>query len=362
MTVRLDQLAEMLDQPGPFCTVLRDVTRNTEDSAHQIELAMRSIAERLVEAGAEHDLVDEVTASFHEPLSTHGPVARFVVASRRGVVTDEMVPQWEAPEVATFGPLPDVTAWLARKEDSSPVLVVRADKEGADLDWYASWGQDRSDEHRRVDGETHHLNKVPDGGMAMSDLQSHTEEVWRRNARLVAEELDRMSGSGPPLIVLSGDPGATYEIRQAMTPRVRPAVVEAEHGSRASGASDETFHSEIDDLVHNVLVEHRLSAVREYQERLGRGEGVAQGLAEVLDACVMGQVETVMVDPAAAAQTVGRPAEHPGLSLGSTAAERFDLRGDLAALAAAAVTGADATFAGSATLGETGVSALLRGS
>lgn len=362
MTVQLHQLAAMLNQQGPFCTVLRDVTRGTEDSRHQLELAMRSIGERLTEAGASRELVDEVTGRLLEPVSADGRVGRFVAASAQGVLADEILPQWEAPEVATFGPLPDVTAWLAHKEESSPVLVVRADKEGADLDWYDSWDHDRSDVHRRVDGETHHLNKVPDGGMAMSDLQSHTEEVWRRNARRVASEMDRMAGSGPPLIVLSGDPGATYEIREAMSTRVRPSVVEAEHGTRAAGSSEQTFNSEVDDLVRGVLTDRRLAAVRDYQERLGQERAVARGLGDVLDSCAMGLVETVLVDPDAAGATTTRPAEHPGLVLGSSGAEDSDVRGDLAVLAAAAVTGADAAFVGPATLGDVAAAALLRGS
>lgn len=360
MTIGLDRLAAMLDRPGPFCTVLRDVTRNSEDSQHQIELAMRGIGERLISEGAPRGVVDEVTGLFLERQRTHGSAGRFVVASTQDVLADEVLAQWEAPEVATFGPLPDVTAWLAHKEDSSPVLVIRADKEGADLAWYGSWDHDRPDEQRRVDGETHHLNKVPDGGWAMSDLQSHTEEVWRRNARRVASELDRMAGAEPPLIVLGGDPGATYEIREALGPRVRSSVVEAEHGSRAAGSSERTFRAEIGDLVRDVLIDRRLTAVREYQERVGQGRSVAQGLGDVLDYCAMGQVETVLVDPDAAMQTHVRPAEHPGLVLGSTAAEDSDVRGDMAALAAAAVTGADATFVGSATLGGAEVAALLR--
>lgn len=360
MTVQLKQLAAMLDQPGPFCTVLRDVTRGTEDSQQQIELAMRSIEHRLTEAGASRELVAEVTGRFLERVRTDGRAARFVVASAHGVPADEVIAQWEAPEVATFGPLPDVTAWLAHKEDSSPVLVVRADKAGADLDLYDSWDQDRPDDHQRVDGETHHLNKVPDGGIAMSDLQSHTEEVWRRNARLVASEMDRMAGTEPPLIVLSGDPGATHEIREAMSPRVRPSVVEAEHGTRATGSSEQVFHAEVDHLVRDVLTERRLAAVREYQERLGQERAVARGIGEVLDLCVMGLVGTVLVDPDAAGQTTARPSDHPGLALGSSGAEDSDVRGDLAVLAAAAVTGADATFVGPATLGDVPAAALLR--
>ncbi|HEX6196179.1 MAG TPA: hypothetical protein VFZ37_09720 [Jiangellaceae bacterium] len=361
MTVQLHQLAAMLDRPGPYCTVLADVTRSTEDSEHQIELAMRSINERLTDAEAPPDLVDEVTGRFLEPLGVHGHVARFVVACEQGVLADEILTQWTAPEVATYGSLPDVTAWLAYKEDSNPVLVVRADKVGADLAWYGSWNNDRPDEQRRVDGETLHLNKVPDGGMAMTDLQSPTEEVWRRNARLVAGELGRMTGSHPPLIVLSGDPRASYEIREAMNPRLQSVTVEADHGSRAAGSSEANLRSEVGQFVRDALIHRRLAAVRDYQERLGQGRSVARGLGEVLDRCAMNQVETVLVDHPAAAETLTRPADHPGLALRASAAEDSYVRGDLAALAAAAATGAEATFVGPATLGDVAVAALLRG-
>lgn len=96
MTVQLHHLAAMLDRPGPYCTVLRDVTRNTEDSQHQIELAMRGIGERLVDAGAPRDLIDQVTAPFLEPLGVHGDVGRFVVGAGQGILADEILTRWQA--------------------------------------------------------------------------------------------------------------------------------------------------------------------------------------------------------------------------------------------------------------------------
>lgn len=64
---------------------------------------------------------------------------------------------------------------------------------------------------------------------------------------------------------------------------------------------------------------------------------------------------------AVAMETKARPADHAGLALRASAAENSDVRGDLAVLAAAASTGADATFVGTATLGDVAVAALLRG-
>ena len=103
----------------------------------------------------------------------------------------------------------------------------------------------------------------------------------------------------------------------------------------------------------------RLATTHTLKDRLGQDNAVATGVHDVADAFVRGQVDTLLIDPQAAAELTVNPADHPGLALG-----QFDLgqavRADQALIAAAALTGAHVRVGASATLGGAPVAALLR--
>lgn len=361
MPVQLTRLARLVELPGPYATALLDVSRAAEDADHQLELRAQGARDGLIAEGAPEALSDEIRRRLIEHTGLPGAVGRFVAGTSRGVAVDDPMPQWEGPDIVAFGPLPDVTEWLAYLGATTSVLLILADKAGADLSRYDAWDHGGPGDRQQVTGETLHLHKVPDDDLAKTTLQRTTEEVWRINARKVADELERMVGTSHPMIVLAGDPKARSEIREAAGDSVRPGIIEAEHGSRAAGTSDSNLDAEVRRLVQNALVEQRLAAVRDYQERVGRDEGVARGVDDVLDACAMGRAGTVLVDRSTAPEVLIRPADHPGVPLPSSALEAPNVRGDLAVLAAAAATDAEAEFVGSSALGgDYGAAALLR--
>ncbi|TDD67427.1 hypothetical protein E1262_19320 [Jiangella aurantiaca] len=357
--MRLDALTRILDHQGPFASALMDVSRTTEDARQQLELRGRAARAELAAAGAPHAVAEEVVRRLLEPTGKPGETARFVVAGRDGVLVDETLPHWSGREVLTWGPLPDTTAWLAYQEAAVPVLVVLADHLGADLHQCAAWGREPTTVHT-VDGSTENLSKVPDGGWAMADLQRRTDEVWRFNARAVVAEVERLAGSEPPLIVLAGDPRARHDVRAGLPPHVAEHVVEAEHGSRAGGASNEAFLRETDAAVRRAVDERRRRAVERLEEHLGRHYAVAVGLAEVLDMTVQAGVETVVLDEVRAAHRTVRPADYPYLPLPDGVRVALVVRSDLLVLAAAAATGAEAVFTAPSLLPDDGVAALLR--
>ncbi|RIQ26287.1 baeRF2 domain-containing protein [Jiangella rhizosphaerae] len=357
--MRLDTLTRILDHQGPFASALLDVSRTTEDARQKLDLRGRAARAELVAAGAPQAVADDVVARLLEPTGTPGETARFVVAGREGVLVDETLPRWSGREVLTWGPLPDTTAWLAYQEAAVPVLVVLADHLGADLHHYTAWGREPGTVHT-VEGSTENLSKVPDGGWAMADLQRRTDEVWRFNARAVVAELERLAGTEPPLIVLAGDPRARHDVRTGLPPHIAEQVVEAEHGSRADGASNEAFVAEADAAVRRVVDERRRRAAERLEEHLGRQYAVAVGLAEVLDMTVQAGVETVVLDGDRAAGRTVRPADHPYLPLPDGVRSAPAVRSDLLVLAAAAATGAEAVFSAPSLLPDDGVAALLR--
>ncbi|TDC48724.1 hypothetical protein E1212_20335 [Jiangella ureilytica] len=359
--MRLDTLTRILDHQGPFASAMLDVSRTTEDAGRLLELRSRAARTELTEAGAPRGVAAALADRMAEPTGRPGETGRFVVASEAdGVLVDETLPGWSGAEVLTWGPLPDVTAWLAYQDCAVPVLVVLADHVGADLHHHAAWGREPATT-TIVDGSTENISKVPDGGLARADLQSRTDEQWRLNARAVAAEIERLAAATPPpLIVLAGDPRARHDIREALSPHLAERLVESERGSRADGAGMNSLTTEVDVAVTDAVARRRQDDIDRFQEHVGRQEAVAVGLGPVLEMAVMASIDTVVLDEDRAAGTLVRPADHPYLPLPDGVRSADSVRSDLLVLAAAAATGAGAVFAAPPDLPEDGVAALLR--
>ena len=353
--MRLDRFTDLYAAAGPMATVLLDVSRDSEDAAHQVELRWRAAREDLAGQGAPGELLDAVEPLFLEPTHVPGAVSRLVVASSGDVRTDELVHDHVDPGVVTYGDLPDLTPWIELQDGAVPVLLVLADREGADLELYRALAGEAV-ERSEIHGVTVHIHKVPVGGWSHLRYQHHTEEIWRRNARQVADEIEHHVSHGLGIVVLAGDVRARAEISEALGGRASDSVIEIEAGGRADGASREALDDAVHDAVRGVVAERQLGLLREFEQRRGRDEAVAVGTDAVLDAFVRGQVDTLLLDPATAREGTVDPAKYPGLTLPTAAPQRRDL----ALVAAAALTSANVVTAQPTLLPEDGVAALLR--
>jgi hypothetical protein len=175
----------------------------------------------------------------------------------------------------------------------------------------------------------------------------------------VAEEIGRQLRRGPELVLLAGDVKARTAVRGMLSDSVATDVVELEHGGRAVDGGDDALAAEVDATVRSRVVAATLAAVHELRDRMGQGRLMAVGVRDVADAFVQGQVDTLLLDPDAARDFELRPADHPGLVLGQAPLDA-PIRADLALVAAAALTGAEAVISPRRTLGGAPAAALLR--
>lgn len=349
--MRLDRFSDLYTGSGPMATLLLDVTRDTEDGARQVELRWRSAREELAEQGASEELLDAVEPLFLEPTHAPGAVSRLVVAGGSEIHHDELVHDNVDPGVVAYGDLPDLTTWISMHDGVVPVLLVVADREGADLELYRALA-DEPVERQELHGETMNIHKVP----VADASERSTEEVWRRNASKVVDEIEHHVRRGLGVVVLAGDAHARKNIHDALGGRASDSVIEIEAGSRADGASREALDDAVRDAVRDVVTERRLGVLREFEQRRGRDEAVAVGTEAVLDAFVRGQVDTLLLDPASACEGTVDPTAYQGLTLPTASPQRRDL----ALIAAAALTSAGVVTAGPTLLPDDGVAALLR--
>lgn len=355
--MRTDSIADLFDRSGPFASVLVDVSQDTEDGAHQRELRVAEALRDLESAGAAEAAIAQIRNRLDEPVDQPAPVGHLLVATEAEICLDDMVQERVDTPVATWGPLPDLTAWVELQDAAIPFLLVIADREGSDVEVYRASTR-RPDETTSIHGEEFRIHKVSVGDWAEDHHQNQTEEVWRRNASQSAELIDRQVARGIPLVVLAGDKRARVEIRDALGNRAADCTVEVEAGGRAAGSSREALEEAVAEVLRGEVVNRRLDRVHQYQERRGRGEAVATGTDEVLDAFVIGQVDTLLLDAEASRQQSVRPAEHRGLTLGVDASADVPL--DQALIAAAARTAADVVVVPGTALGGAPAAALLR--
>jgi hypothetical protein len=357
--MNLGSIHDLYDHSGPFVSVHVDVSRNTEDAVQRIEARWTTLRHQLEHEGVNASLVERIGERVRERHDVPGEVRRTVIASGDQIVFDDLRAghsMW--PERVTCGPLPDLAGWLHQVDGEMPFLLVLADREGADIDFYRAESKTEP-EHREVHGERLHLHKVPVGDWAHKQFQRRAENVWAKNAREVADVVRSVYVRHRPRVVLvAGDPRARCEIAHELEGS-RFEVVQVESGGRAAGSSSEALWDDVHKILARLEAEDEQRVTGRLLEATGQGAGAVRGLSEVVDALVKGQVERLVLDLQKAHEMTLKPAEHPGLSL-PEAAEKEELPADLALVAAGARTDADLSLLPSEQSKGAGVAALLR--
>ncbi|NED99342.1 baeRF2 domain-containing protein [Phytoactinopolyspora halotolerans] len=349
---------EICQHPGPFLSVYLDVRRDVEEAVHQLNVRWRSAREDLLRNGAPEDLVDLTGERIQAGHHAAGAAARMVVAADGRILLDDVVTAPGDHTALTWGPLPDLVAWLADRNTMLPLLVVLADREGADFERYDAWPE-TPEATADVHGDTEHMTKVLVGGWSHKRYQRRAENTWRHNAENVAAEIEHQVESGVRMVAVAGDLRAQGEIQHAVGERTRSLLVNLETGGRADGTSRQALDHAVDEAIRKVVAADQLEAVREFEQEAGRHGAAATGIDAVLPRLAQGQVRTAFIAPDAASARTIDPARYPGIVLPAGAAEHAGLRADLTVLCAAAMTGAEVQV-GSWAMADDGISALLR--
>lgn len=355
--MKLNRLADLYADPGPFASAYVEVSREQEDGDRLAELQARAARDALVEQGAPEPLAQQVADRLAASTHEGGTVSRCVVASERGVLLDALTHRHHAQPTVAYDVLPDVTAWLADESLLVPHVFVLVDHEGGRVTTFGSdpAHPDRDADLRKVDPNEH---KFKGGGWGHLRYQHNTENVWYHRAGEVATELRQQLQDGPDLVVLAGDPQSRPKLLEALG-EVQATVVQVDGGSRSADGGDEALQAAVLDVLREQVVARGVADLHELRDRLGQGTRVATGLSEVVPALVRGQVDRLYLDPDAAAEHDLSVDAYPGLTLGAVTSTG-ELRADRALVAAACLTDADVVVARTSRLVGTPVAAVLR--
>jgi len=351
-------LTPVLTKPGPYATVLVDVSEDSETGRQQHLARVRAACDDLAAQGAPTDVIERVATVLDEQTSAPAPVARLIVSTPEEIVYDELAMLRQDSAITSWDPLPDLTAWAAHRDAQVRFVLAVVDHAGGDV---ALWDSDVPEPRQETTagGEIQYIHQVPVGGWASIEVQRTSENVWRHNAEDVVAEVRRMAAEHTPdAVLLAGDPTSCGIARRELADLHIP-VTSLPTGQRHSDGGDQARDQAIREALHQIVIARRMRLVERTREAMGKGSGIATGVRDVADALVQGQVQTLLFDPARAGELELDPRDHPGLTFGAASVDG-PVRADEALIAAAVLTEAEIVALPSAALGGAPVAGLLR--
>jgi hypothetical protein len=290
---------ELALHPGPIASAYLEVSRDRGGAAHEVRLRWEALADQLRAQGADEKTLDAAGEAATATHSQPGAAGRAVFAADGRVLHEVDLPGPPPREVARWALLPHLLPLLAQQPEYVQQVVVRLGRVTATITGRDHTGQ----EVLRISdsGENHPAHKARAGGTAHYSMQHRTEEVWARNARSVAADIDRaVRDLRAELVVLSGDARARSLVHDALGERSRAITEQLPGPSPDDHSPDDRAISqwteEIRRLTAQRAAERTRRALAQFEQERGRAGGLAaEGLASVIRGLQYNQVSTVLL-------------------------------------------------------------------
>jgi hypothetical protein len=301
VTGSLKEYAELYRLGGPWCTAYVDAGTGTVDTLEAADVRPGNIRATLEAAGASPADLDAMEQALQPEAGVPSPVSRFVLVHQGKAELNEVLPgDRVGAERISVDPIPDLLPLVKHRPEEFPYVVAEVSREHGEIRLhYAGAGAPASTQE--VQGESEHVSKFQGGGWAHLRFQHHTEDVWRRNADQMAEEIDRVvSSSGARLVVLAGDIHARRLVQEQLSKASQALVSVIDSHTHTAGADNAL----LEDQVNQRVAEQWATEQQEIMDRLAMQEGQANpesatGIGAVVHALQQAQVEVLILDEAA---------------------------------------------------------------
>lgn len=286
--VRAPELATLFDGSGPVASVYLTTLPDVENAAQRSLQHWKALRGELEQAGAPADLLDAVEQQVPD-AHQHGAALGVVAAP--GVLHVEHHPVPPPSDVGRYGPLPAVLPLLRWRQTTPPVVVVLADRKGADL---RALRRDRPSVAREAGGQDFPLTKVHAGGWSSRRYDERVERTWEENAEDVAAEVARLTEQvDARLVVAAGDERAlallTRELDAPLADRFR--ILDGGRAAGAGGVDDEELAEAVAEAVDADT--DRVLAV--FEEERGQDDRAVEGAAATTEALSRAAVDVLLV-------------------------------------------------------------------
>lgn len=287
-TAPIDGLAEVLDRPGPFLTVVAETDPAIDNAAQRSLLRWRAQRDTAAEAGVPASTLDAVEALVPD-AHLQGP-ALFAVADAGGLLLAEPLAAPGVVATARWAPLPSFVPLLADRQARLPHVVVRCDRESADV---LAVDADRRSETEAVKGDPYPFRHARSTGW--QELRG-----WHLAERTVATTAEEVASAaaaaavrvGARLVVVTGDDRTVDRVVERLGQRGLDARAVA--GGRGHDGSVEQVDDEAAAVVRTVVAEHEVAALDRFREQRAHDLAV-EGVEATLGALSAGRVDVLLV-------------------------------------------------------------------
>jgi len=286
--VRAPELARLFESDGPFASVYLTTVGDVENAGQRSMAHWKTVRGDLEQAGAPGDVLDAVEALV--PDAHHEGACLGVVAGSP-LLHVEHHRRPPPADVGRWAPLPSVLPLVRWRQDAPPVVVVLADRRGADL---VALRRDRPEVAREAGGEDFPLTKVHAGGWSSRRYDERVERTWEENAEDVAAEVARLAHQvGARLVLAAGDERALALLEREIDPRLadRLVTVEGGRGAGAGGVDDEAVAA----LVAEAVAADTSAVVDVFEEERGQHDRAADGTAATVEALARAAVDALLL-------------------------------------------------------------------
>lgn len=280
-------LRGLVEREGPFVSVYLDTEARTEEGPEEIALRWRALREKAAEAGADDTALDGVDALVRDShLKGDGLVA---LTAGSEVVIRRYLPS-PIPDAVKAGPLPLLIPYLEWQQDNPRYAVVLSDRVGADIFVVGGF---EVDETVSVEGDTDPITKVNPGGWSQRRYQQRAENTWEANAKLVAQELERLvKDEELAFVVIAGDVRSASFLREHLSHGTASLAVEVK-GEPVVSIDEIRDRLESEVAAYVGQTTHDLLA--KFQEERGQNDLATDGLDATVDALRKSQVDTLVL-------------------------------------------------------------------
>ncbi|HSL10638.1 MAG TPA: Vms1/Ankzf1 family peptidyl-tRNA hydrolase [Actinomycetota bacterium] len=283
-------LAEVVRGDPPFVSVYLRTEGAIQNAGQRSEIRWRNLRGALEAADVDGSVIAEIERLVPDAHAAGGGMA--AIADRGGVRLVDHGPLGDTDDRAVLAEAPVLAPIIRWRQEEPDVLVVLADRRGADI---FVLRRSEPDVERTVEGDDHPLRKVAPGGWSQRRFQERAENTWEENAQTVAEVVHRLADRvDPSVIVVAGDVRAVTLLQEALRDELRNRV-HVVPGERPWEGSGDAIPDAVRDVVADAVRAEGVAVWERLQEEIGQHDLAVEGLDATVSALAQARVAVLVV-------------------------------------------------------------------
>jgi hypothetical protein len=294
----LKQYADLYRQSGPWCMAYVDASAGTVKGLEAADVQPDNVRAALERLGASKQDLEAMAGAIQPGTGEPPPVSRLVLVREGKVAVNELLPgPLVVPERISMDPVPDLLPLVKHQPNGFTYVVAEVSRDEGEIRLHRA-GRPGTVDSQHVEGSSENLKKVPGGGWSQGRFQHRTEEIWRRNADQVVEEIDTVVQEHQArLLILAGDIRARELVAKQLSEAGKAILNVVDFHSLTGGADREKFEDEVDSLVARQWATDQEQLIDRLAEQEGQANPEsAKGVGTVVHALQQAQVDVLIFD------------------------------------------------------------------